>query len=205
MQKLPAILLAAGLSSRMGAFKPLLQLGDTTLIEHGIRALQNSGAIGEIILVTGHRDGEIRAATTPISGLRLVFNPNFAQGEMLSSVQTGIAALPQAAEGFLLAFADQPAVSPVTIAQLVRRFFQDKPPLTLPTFQKKRGHPIVIAASLCPEILATRDPDTLKTVVYRHLPHAALLEVADPSIHEDLDTPEDFSRLAKKYPPPANC
>jgi molybdenum cofactor cytidylyltransferase len=201
MQKIPAILLAAGLSSRMGAFKPLLRLGERTLLEHGIQTLLQSSVISEIIVVTGHRADEIRAALPPSPGLRLVFNANFAPGEMLSSVQTGIAALPADAKGFILAFADQPAVAPATIHALVERFRQDEPPLTLPTHGGKRGHPVLISATLIPEIQATRDPDTLKTVVYRHLPHVTLVEVPDASIHEDLDTPEDFARVAGKYPP----
>ena len=65
-----------------------------------------------------------------------------------------------------------------TIHALVQRFRQDEPPLTLPTHGGKRGHPVLISATLIPEIQATRDPDTLKTIVYRHLPHAALVEGA---------------------------
>ena len=63
------------------------------LLEHGIQALLQSGGISEVIMVTGHRADEIRAALPPSPGrLRLVFNANFIEGEMLSSVQTGIAA-----------------------------------------------------------------------------------------------------------------
>ena len=91
VEKIPAILLAAGLSSADGgAFKPLLKLGDATLLEHGIRALRGSGVIGEILVVAGHRGEEIRAAVAGISGMRVVVNPDFAAGEMLSSVKCGV-------------------------------------------------------------------------------------------------------------------
>lgn len=124
---------------------------------------------------------------------------------MLSSLQRGIAALPENAPAFLLALADQPAVRPATIAQLVRAavagprsgdFVQwPTPPLVLPTTLGKRGHPVVISTSLVPEIRSLAPGASLRTVVHRHLAHATLLNVDDPSIHEDLDTPADFARV----------
>ncbi|HVT82059.1 MAG TPA: nucleotidyltransferase family protein [Phycisphaerae bacterium] len=201
MEKIPAIILAAGLSSRMGAFKPLLPLAGATLLDHGITALRSRGAISDIILVVGHRGEEIRTAVQARPDLRIVENPLYAQGEMLSSVQCGIRALAAESTGFLLALADQPAGAPATIQSLVNRFRTHHAPLTLPTFAGKRGHPVVFSTVLSAEILALAAPDTLKTLVHRHLPQAELVEVPDPSIHEDLDTPEDFARAARKYPP----
>lgn len=201
MDSIPAILLAAGLSSRMGRFKPLLPLGPRTLIEHVLASMCGSGLISESLVVVGHRAADIRAALAETPGIRFVDNPHYAQGEMLSSVQAGVAALPAQAPAFVLAFADQPAVAPATIAELIQHFFRSPAPLVLPTCRGKRGHPLLISAALSAEILRIRGPDTLKTVVYRHLDKARMVEVADPSILEDLDTPEDFARAAEKF----NC
>ena len=111
---LPAIILAAGLFSRMGSFKPLMPLGGKLLIHRVIESLKNSFRVVDPIgVVTGHRSEEAYALSK--QGVEVVLNADYAKGEMLSSVLRGIQALPAGAEGFLLAFADQPAVLSSTI------------------------------------------------------------------------------------------
>jgi len=202
-QTLPAIILAAGLSSRMGMFKPLLPLDGTPLISHVISALQASGCIAPLIVVTGHRAAELAAALP--QGVTQVENPHYATGEMLSSLKAGIQKaqiLAPAAPGFLLAFADQPAVLSHTIQHLVTAFLDQLSSVALPVHAGKKGHPILLSSTLIPEILALAPDQTLRDVVHRHLPQAALIPVDDPAVLEDLDTPDDFvraqSRLAQK-------
>jgi molybdenum cofactor cytidylyltransferase len=208
-QALPAIVLAAGLSTRMGQFKPLMMLGTRTLLGHVLASLRGSGAVDEIIVVTGHRRSEVEAALAHTPGVRTVFNPHYAQGEMLSSLRAGIAALPSqsspasparlAPAGFILAFADQPAVLSITIRVLVAAFHQSNPPIVLPTHVGRRGHPLVLSEDLVPEIFALSETQTLRTVVHQHLPRAALVPVDDPSVLEDLDTPVDWARAHARF------
>jgi CTP:molybdopterin cytidylyltransferase MocA len=191
----PAVLLAAGLSSRMGAFKPLLKLGDRALIQHAIESLQASGAISDILVITGHKRELLEEALGDTQGIRLLFNENYAAGEMLSSLKVGVQSLPPDAPGFLLAFADQPAVQPATIRALITELSSaNRPSLVLPTHLGKKGHPVVLSSSLIPAIHAIPPGGTLRDVVHQHLSSAALVAVADPSIHDDLDTPQDFAR-----------
>ncbi len=194
---LPALVLAAGLSTRMGAFKPLLELGGQTLIHRVLGALRDSGAIGSILVVTGHRAGEVAAALAGLP-VQTVFNPDYEKGEMLSSVRTGLRALPEA-PGFLLAMADQPAVASSTIRALAAGFQERKPPLVIPVYAGRRGHPVVISQALQGEIAALGPQDTLRTVVQRHLAQAMLLGVKDRFVVEDLDTPEDFAQARRRY------
>lgn len=208
--KLPAIVLAAGLSTRMGVFKPLMLLAGKPLLFWVVEGLIESGAIGEIVIVAGHRADEIETAidqwrktnrwAEAAGAVRAVRNPDFAVGEMLSSVRAGIAALQSAAgspemPGFVLAFADQPAVKPETVQEITSEFVKRKPPLVIPTFLGKRGHPVVFSGELLPAIAALSPADTLRTVVHQHLPRAHLIAVEDWSILDDLDTPEDFARI----------
>ena len=200
--RVPAIVLAAGLSSRMGLFKPLLALGGRPLIHRVIDALVGSGGIPEVVVVTGHRSAELKLALEGTPGVRAVDNPNFAAGEMLSSLRAGIAALEHAEKpaGFLLAFADQPAVKPETIAKVIGSFSAaEGAPLAIPTHRGKRGHPIVLSWDLVAEIRGLPLDDTLRTVVHRHLSRAVTVEVDDASILEDLDTPDDFERARRRY------
>ena len=198
---LPAILLAAGLSARMGAFKPLLPLAGQPLLLRVIDALRDSGVIGEILVVTGHRAAEVEAVLAG-ANVTTVFNPDYEHGEMLSSIRAGISALFDRGKpppGFVLAFADQPAVLSATIRALVEAFGAKNPPLALPQYAGRHGHPLVLSAALMPEIAALAPPETLRTIVHRHLPRAVLVTVDDRSILDDLDTPEDFARLQAAY------
>ena len=135
-------------------------------------------------------------------GEQTVFNPDYAAGEMLSSLRAGIAALERDGPPscFLLAFADQPAVQPQTVAEIVGRFGVDRTAhLVVPTHGGKRGHPIVLGWDLVAEIRGLLPDDNLRTVVHRHLPQATSVEVADASVLEDLDTPKDLERARKRY------
>jgi len=197
-RQVSAIVLAAGLSTRMGAFKPLLRLGGKLLIQLVIEALERSGEVSSVVVVTGHQRELIEEAVSEMR-VRTVFNAEYAKGEMLSSLQKGIGALPVEAHGFVLAFADQPAVEAETVGTLVRRFKETGAPLVIPEYLGKRGHPVVISTALVPAIRALPPEGTLRTVVHEHLARAEMVTVNDASVLEDLDTPEDFIRLEKRW------
>jgi CTP:molybdopterin cytidylyltransferase MocA len=182
----------------MGALKPLLNLGGKTLVARVIASLQESGMIGPIVVVTGHRGLEVARAVHSM-GVRVVYNENYAEGEMLSSVLKGLEAVGDGCEGFLLAFADQPAVLSATVCALVLGFREKKAEMALPEYLGKRGHPVVLSAKLIPAIRALVPGETLRNVVHNNLAQATLVKVDDASILEDLDTPEDFARAEKRY------
>src|SRR3954463_12570930 len=100
-QKIPAVVLAAGMSTRMGAFKPLMRLGGELLIRRVIGALESSGMVGPIVVGAGHFAGALETALEG-TGVTTVVNADFAKGEMLSSLRVGIGALPARAAGFVL-------------------------------------------------------------------------------------------------------
>ena len=111
-----AIVLAAGFSSRMGAFKPLLPFGERTLIDHFVTNLRKAG-VERIHVVTGFQAGDLAPELTRL-GVTRVHNPNFAAG-MFSSVRAGVASLPPDADAFLLAPVDVPLLRPSTIARVL--------------------------------------------------------------------------------------
>jgi CTP:molybdopterin cytidylyltransferase MocA len=190
---IPAIILAAGMSQRMGRFKPMLPFGDRPMLARVVENLQAAEYFSPTILVTGHAMQEIMPV---LSVYRIAFahNPEYAMGGMLSSVQTGVRALPENCPAFLLALGDQPAVHPDTLRALVERFRSASAPITLPTFGGRRGHPVLFAAQCASEILALPAEATLKTVVSRHEAEIAEVLVPDEAILADVDTPEDYER-----------
>ncbi len=190
-----ALIVAAGLSRRMGSFKPLLPLGDTTVIESTVRRALNCAE--SAVVVTGFHGDRVAAALCGFGDrVRCVFNPDFAATDMLRSVQIGAAALPDC-EAFFLLPGDMPAVSPDTFRALLDAREQGRPLLVFPMLDGCRTHPPLVDAALIPEILAFRGTDGLRGLWRAHEGDSVLVPVSDPGVTLDLDTPEDYERCKK--------
>jgi molybdenum cofactor cytidylyltransferase len=146
-----------------------------------------------VIVVTGHQREAIEAALAGCA-VRCVFNPAYASGEMLSSIQAGLAAaLPESA-GALLALADQPQMQ-VAVARQVLDAFDDSggQALVVPSHAMRRGHPILLPRRLWPEVLALPAGATLRSVIQRHAAAIRYIAVDTASVLADLDTPEQYA------------
>lgn len=188
-----AVIAAAGLSSRMGSFKPLLPIGDKPVVLHLIDTLFRSG-VTDIVLVTGHRHKELEAVCKGIPHLMIVFNPEYAVTQMFTSACLGFAAVPKYCEQILFLPIDVPMVSISTVRQLI----QDTRPLLFPSYQYHRGHPAAIDRRLLPEILQYSGENGLRGAFASLSVQPSYLAVDDPFCLLDMDTPEDY-RLILKY------
>ncbi|MDR3374182.1 MAG: NTP transferase domain-containing protein [Ancalomicrobiaceae bacterium] len=188
-----AIVLAAGLSSRMQAFKPLLPFGERTVIEHVVATLQ-AGGVEEIRVVTGHRAAELAPVISRL-GVAAVHNPDFERG-MYTSVRAGIASLPADASGALLLPVDIPLVRSATIAALIDAAIDTGATIVHPTFAGTRGHPPILARRLFRDIVAGDGEGGLKRLIAGHYQDAVDLPVIDRGILLDMDTQADYARLA---------
>jgi molybdenum cofactor cytidylyltransferase len=194
-----AVVLAAGLSSRMGRFKPLLPFGGRPMVARVVESLAESGGVGPVLVVTGHRSGEVEGAVGR-QPVRFVFNGDYAVGEMLSSVQAGVRALPKGAAAFVLALGDQPAVRPATIRLLVEAWAGSRAPVVVPTYAGRTGHPVVIASACGPEILALGGPgQTLKSLMHRRASQTVEVPTDDPAVLADVDTPQDYQEALRLW------
>jgi molybdenum cofactor cytidylyltransferase len=190
-----ALLLAAGFSSRMGQPKLLLPWGTTTVIGQILSTLAEAG-MQEVIVVTGAVRQRIEQQVVKLAGIlpvRAIYNPGFEDGGMLSSIQTGLAALGTQTSAALIALGDQPQIRKETIQSICTAFIQNQSPLVIPSYQHQRGHPWLVAPSLWPEMLALSSSTTARQFLNTH---AGLVEfvAADESILKDLDTPEEYTR-----------
>jgi molybdenum cofactor cytidylyltransferase len=180
----------------MGRFKLTLPWGATTVIGQVLATLYTTD-ITEIIAVTGHRSTEVTAAAQA-AGIpaRFVHNPDFASGEMLSSIQVGLAALDDPGSvhrAALLCLGDQPQMQVATVqAVLAAGAAAGWQHVIIPSYNMRAGHPILLPRSLWPEILAAGD--NLRRVLADHRTMVEYLTVHTPSILADLDTPEDYER-----------
>jgi molybdenum cofactor cytidylyltransferase len=186
-----AVLLAAGASTRMGQHKLLLPWADgRTIIEHIVFQLIKS-RVDPIVVVTGHNAREIKALLKPLD-LEIVHNKGYKTGEMLSSLKVGLEALPAHTASALVALGDQPGLQPKTIYQLLTAYALHGADLIVPSFQKQRGHPMMIGRRHWPEILNLDGRSTLRDVLNRHAQQIHYVEVDNDSVLRDVDTPQDY-------------
>jgi CTP:molybdopterin cytidylyltransferase MocA len=189
-----AVILAAGRSSRLGRFKPLLQVEGRTLIQRAV-ALFRQNRIEDIIVVTGHRADDLEAALAP-EAVCITRNEDYNQG-MFSSVRTGVSRIPPRCEAFFILPVDFALIQPATVGQLIRAF-QDHPGrICHPCVDNRRGHPPLIPAGLAGEILDHDGTGGLRRVLQRRSDLALDVAVTDRLILHDIDTPEDLAQLRR--------
>jgi molybdenum cofactor cytidylyltransferase len=192
MPVIDGLLLAAGYSSRMGEFKPLMDHDGLPFVV-GI-ARKTSRVCRRVIVVLGHRGDDIRNAFdshTPIASLSFVENPRFDQG-MFTSLQAGLAALADA-EWALYHFADQP--------HLPEEFYSDFVPCAQvefdciqPVHQSHKGHPLLLRRSLFAAVQSAPPSGTLRDVIRDSNARVKLWECRFPQILQDFNTPADLNR-----------
>lgn len=195
MERLAAIVLAAGLSSRMGSFKPLAKLGDHTLLECAVAAFTAVG-VDDVLVVTGHRADEV-AALARRCGARAVRNGDYERG-MYSSVRTGVAALDAAADRFFLLPVDCPLVRPETVGRLARCARGTRAEVVLPVSAGVAGHPPLVSTVLREEIVDSDPPDGLRALLAAHAGATIVCEVDDPNVTTDADTPDALDELCRR-------
>lgn len=192
MPRLAAIILAAGYSSRMMSFKPLLPLAGSTVIERVIRVFFQAG-IRDVVVVAGYRAEELQPIVERTDAV-FVLNQMFEQG-MSTSICAGIQALPQEAEASFLLPVDIPLVRASTIRQLVAALGTSGKQIIYPLFQDERGHPPLIALSLLKELLSDGLSTPFCSLLERHENKVCDVQVCDEAIHLDMDTPADYARI----------
>ncbi|MCF8121003.1 MAG: NTP transferase domain-containing protein [Desulfarculaceae bacterium] len=191
------LVLAAGLSSRMKQFKPLLPLGEQSVLARVVGLLREAGT-GPVLVVLGHRATELVPMVSSMGAVP-VLNPDYGQG-MFSSLRAGLTALPPACQAFFLLPVDIPLVRPQTLARLRAAWEQGRGPVLHPTFQGQRGHPPLIAAELAPAIMAYDESGGLRGFWEQHPELGREVPVADRFILRDQDHPQDYEALKAELP-----
>ena len=186
-----AVVLAAGLSIRMGVQKLLLPFGSKTVIAHIIDQLLAS-TVDEVHVVVGHQAERISAE---LSGraVSIVNNPNYKFG-MLSSVRCGLRNLPEDCRAVMVVLGDQPSVTTGLIDQMLQSFATTEKNILVPLHKGKRGHPLMFSSHYRDEILTQYGDVGLRGVLHRHPDDIHELVVSDDSVLCDMDYPEDYRR-----------
>ena len=194
------IILAAGASSRMGRPKALLPIGDDTFVTRVCRTLLEAG-VDDLIVVAGD---ERTAVAEAVAGaglpVRIVENPRREEGQ-LSSVLAGLAVADRpGVDAVLVHLVDAPLVRPDTVRAVLDAFRRSHAPVVRPSVGGRHGHPVLFARRVFDD-LRRADPSVgAKAVVRAHAEDAADVHVDDEGACHDIDTPEDFERLAGPRP-----
>jgi molybdenum cofactor cytidylyltransferase len=187
-----AIILAAGESKRMGQPKMLLPWRDGTVLSHVISVFQNAG-LGDICVITGSERERIESIAVGLRA-RCVYNAEYANKEMLSSIQCGVRSMPDQTEAVLIGLGDQPQVQEGNVRRVCDAFTESASSIVVPSYQMRRGHPWLIARPLWNEFLKLQHPQTPRDFLKQCNDQINYVDVNDPNILSDLDTPEDYQK-----------
>jgi len=191
-----AIIIAAGYSSRMKAFKPLLPLGEGTVLEYTLNTFLEAG-ISNILVVLGYQKEKIEPLLEKYN-IPWVYNENYDQG-MYSSVVAGVQALPSGSKGFFLLPVDIPLVKSSTIDALLKAYQQSGKNIIYPSHNKKKGHPPLISSYMYSKILAYDGSGGLKTLLKKYdREHGEYVNVKDEGVLLDIDYYEEYRQLVEK-------
>lgn len=192
-QRFGAVILSAGYSSRMKAFKPLLPLEGVPVIQRMIEMLRRAG-LERITAVTGYQRELLQPLLRDLQVMES-YNPRFDEG-MFTSIQQGLsdakAALPQA-EGYFLMPVDCPLIDETVLQQLMLEWEPGN--FHVPIYEGKKGHPLLVPAELVDEICSYDGPGGLKAITDRYWDRMRRIPVPAEGCLLDMDTPEGYEEI----------
>lgn len=192
------ILLAAGRSARMGRPKQLLSWQGRPLVRHVAEVALASRLAGLVVVLGAHADEVARALADLNGALRQVVCAEYARGQA-ASLRCGLEALPADAGGVVVLLVDQPRVTPELVNRLIAAFETGPEAAAVaPRYRGQRGTPVLLARRLFAEVRALEGDLGARPVLARYADAMHWLDVDDPAVVEDVDTPEDYERLLRK-------
>ena len=195
MKRVATVILAAGASTRFGQPKQLLDWGGVPLLAH-VADVALAAGLTPVIVVLGCQAEAIRPAlgTRPV---QTVMNWRWEEG-LSTSVRAGLAALPPETGAAIFLQCDQPLITPDLLQALVARLEETGAPIVHPAHAGRPGTPVLFARLLFPELAAVSGDEGGRSLIARHAQDVATIEIDDPDVLADMDTPSDYERLRKK-------
>jgi molybdenum cofactor cytidylyltransferase len=175
----------------MGQPKMLLPWGETTVLGKVITTFHAAG-IQDVVVITGGAREQVEK--TIGDSAHTIFNEDYKSGEMLSSIQTGLTAMQPETEAVLIGLGDQPQIEEETVRLVLQEYERSGAAIIVPSYQLHRGHPWLAAREHWKTILNMQAPDSLREFLNQFRNNIRYVEVDTPTILQDLDTPEDYSK-----------
>lgn len=190
-----AIILAAGMSTRMGFPKQLLELGNRTLLRIVTENVLAS-AVDEVMVVTGCREDEVSAAIKDLP-VKIIINQQYEQGQG-SSLALGVRTTNVKTTAFLVFMCDQPLISPSLINTVIREFKERSSLALRPIYHGLPGHPVIFSSSLSSEMEALKGDEGARHILKKLGNKVDYLPVQDEAVILDVDTPESYEKLKQR-------
>ncbi|MDI6767819.1 MAG: nucleotidyltransferase family protein [Bacteroidota bacterium] len=197
------IILAAGSSQRMGTPKALLKIGETTFLQYIVETLHSSRIIDNVI-VLGAEAEEIQKTLSWFDG-KVAVNNDWQKGQ-LTSIITGLNNLdmtktdPEEIHGVMICPVDHPLLSQAILVDLLQGFWKSKKQIIIPTFNSKRGHPVIFHRELFDEIRKAALDLGARAVVRNHPDKVFEVAVQEPGVVANIDTPENYQHFVLGNP-----
>ncbi|PYT77697.1 MAG: hypothetical protein DMG40_22765 [Acidobacteria bacterium] len=191
---LAAVILSGGASSRMGSPKALLPYQGRPFLEHLLEITMRP-EIGARKVVLG-ADADSIAKAIPLKANEMVINPQWEKGQ-LSSIQAAVRKLPAGTDGMLLCLIDHPLISSALVTELIERFYQSRKSIVLPVYERRRGHPVIFAASLYDELLRAPLETGARAVVWAHNDDVEEVRTNEEGCVLNLNDPETMNRAIR--------
>lgn len=180
-----------------GRAKPLIERDGVPLVRRVVQALLAAG-VGEVVVVVGHRSDEVAWAVHDLPVLVIV-NEDYAAGHV-RSLRKGLAALPDAVTAVLVALADQPLLEAADVSAVIDAGERRGPArAVVPRVQQRRGHPVMLDAGACAEILRGNAGYGAREWLDEHPDEVAWFDSDNLHYVEDVDFPEDLERIAQRH------
>ncbi len=193
IENVGAVITAAGQSTRMGQNKIMLRTGSRSVIQQIVFTLQKAG-VSPIVIVTGYQADLLRdhMAGWPVE---FVHNPRYADSGMFSSAKAGFAGI----QGRCAKLFFTPADIPMFAVDTVRALLRESADIVQPSYNGKKGHPILLRETLLAQFLKDSGDGGLREAIRRSGCNVKVISVEDCAILLDIDTPEDYHCLLRDH------
>jgi molybdenum cofactor cytidylyltransferase len=194
---LAAVILAAGESSRMGSPKALVPFQGRPFLEHLIEVTRHPKVgVQRVVLGAGAEDIRSKLQLDPAS---VVVNPEWEEGQ-LSSIHKAVNSLPPGTDGIMLCLVDHPLITAALVGELISQFYASQKMVVVPTFQGKRGHPVIFSSKLYPELLAAPADKGARAVVWAHATDLLEVPTAEEGVILNLNDPDTMRKAMNRGP-----
>jgi len=192
---LAAVILSGGASRRMGSPKALLSYQGASFLEH-LLSVTRHPAIGVRRVVLGP-DGDTISQQVALAPEEIVLNREWERGQ-LSSIHAALRSLPAGTEGMLLCPVDHPLVSATLVNNLIVTFLETRAPVVLPTFEGRRGHPVIFSAAVYDELLRAPLETGARAVVWAHKNELQEVSTTEEGCVLNLNDPDALLKAKNK-------
>jgi len=200
-QPTAGIVLAAGMSTRMGRTKQLVEIAGKSLLIRVVSAALESN-LAKVVLVLGHEAEKLRAALGPIDGcerLQIVINEEYRAG-MAGSLQAGLRSIKEQFPSAMFLLVDQPLIDAGAINLLLQRFWETDKGICLPKQGGRPGNPVCFSSLFYEEILRIQGDQGARKLIQKHADDVLFVESDRPCFFTDLDSAKDLERLLAAQP-----